>query len=146
MMGIISAITGWLTKQLGLTTDAASSAGSLHAKVKDIADNKIGDSADARADNTVMGWLNTQVKSWQHITTGVTGSTVAITAVTASKCIVLVTGGSRHSEATDKRDVYVPHYVSAFTNTTITLSWSFAAPSGYTTTGGTVSVIIIELY
>lgn len=38
-MGLISAIIGWLQYHLGLRTDAASSSGSLHAKVTELRNN-----------------------------------------------------------------------------------------------------------
>lgn len=46
MFGMMEAMLNFLRRQIGLRTDSASASGSLHAKVKDIADNKIGDNLD----------------------------------------------------------------------------------------------------
>jgi hypothetical protein len=94
--GIVGTVIGWLSYQMGLRTDAADASGSLHAKVKNVADNKIGDSADVRGDNTVMGWLNTKIKSIQTGETTTTGESydtyVTITSVNTSKAIVVAFG------------------------------------------------------
>lgn len=73
MFGFWESILSFLIRQVGLRTDAANAAGSLHAKIKDAKDNgitvtnsMIGTSADERAANTVMGWLATGVKSIQR--------------------------------------------------------------------------------
>jgi len=156
VFGMLEAMLSFLRRQVGLRTDAADASGSLHAKVKDIKDNaipgvsnKIGTSADNRASNTVMGWLNTQVKSWQRVTTDTIGSGVAISSVDASKCIVLVNGGTYYYDDTNETagNVNVPVYISAFTNTSITLNYSFSRATGFTATkSSTISIIIIELY
>lgn len=94
MEELVALLIGWLEENAGLTTDAASPTGSLHAKIKDVADNKIGDSADVRADNTVLGWLATPIKSIQRGATSVTtdGDTQSISAVVMAKSIVVLGG------------------------------------------------------
>jgi len=91
----------FIRRQVGLRTDAASPTGSLHAKVKDIKDNripainsKIGTPSDTRASNTVMGFLATFVKSVQTGTTEMSGTgqssaTVTISPVNTAKSIVI---------------------------------------------------------
>lgn len=96
MFGMIGALIGWLSYHLGLRTDAASSTGSLHAKVKYLSSTQVGDSADVRTDNTLFGWANTQIKSYQTgekslDTSTATSTTVTISAVVIAKCIVLFT-------------------------------------------------------
>lgn len=91
----------FIRRQVGLRTDSADASGSLHAKVKDIKDNripainsKIGTPSDTRASNTVMGWLNTQVKSVQRGGTVASGSgtNVTISSVNTSKAVVIAHG------------------------------------------------------
>ena len=98
MFGMMEAMLSFLRRQVGLRTDSADPDGSLQAKVKDIKDNvisKIGTPSDTRASNTVMGRLNTQVKSVQR---GVTtayfglGTNVTISSVNTSKAVVIAHG------------------------------------------------------
>ena len=101
--GIVGTVIGWLGYQMGLRTDAADASGSLHAKVKNVADNKIGDSADIRGDNTVMGWLASPIKSVQRGVLTMTkndSKTATITTVNTAKTIILVnsTSGNDISE------------------------------------------------
>jgi hypothetical protein len=144
----IEEILSWIRRQVGLRTDTADAAGSLHAKVKNVADNKIGDSADVRADNTVMGWLATKVKSWQRVTFSPDNSpyTVNITSVTSSKCLVFLNGAGRGSTSDGSYTYYFAahYYISGFTNTqlTVALSYSLASSGTY----GILSAIIVELY
>ena len=103
MFGMAEAMLSFLRRQVGLRTDSADPDGSLHAKVKDIKDNriaainnKIGTPSDTRASNTVMGWLNTQVKSVQRGVTGASpgesGTNVTISSVNTSKAVVIAHG------------------------------------------------------
>lgn len=100
MFGFNEAMLSFLRGQVGLRTDSADPDGSLHAKVKDIKDNgisKIGTPSDTRASNTVMGWLNTQVKSVQRgVTTASYGygswTNVTISSVNTSKAVVIAHG------------------------------------------------------
>lgn len=142
-------LLAWLRRQIGQRTDAASATGSLHAKVKNIADNKIGDSTDVRADNTVMGWMNTQVKSWQRVT-GTTASssaalTLSLSSVDPAKCKVFVDGCRMGTWLTGEYTNYVaiPHYISAFSAASISLTPAIGVSNWQ---GGTVSVIVVELY
>jgi len=54
----------------------------------------LGTAADDRADNTVMGWLNTPIKSVQRGVSTMTGEasslTVAISATTLAKAVLLM--------------------------------------------------------
>jgi len=102
VFGLNEALMSFIRRQVGLRTDAASSTGSLHAKVKDIKDNgiatinsKIGTPSDTRASNTVMGRLNTQVKSVQRGQTEASpesGTNVTISSVNTSKAVVIAHG------------------------------------------------------
>lgn len=80
--------------QVGKSGDAASATGTLHAKASAIANLLaiLGDSADARADNTLMGWLASPIKSIQRgtitLTTTATSATATITAVTTGKTMI----------------------------------------------------------
>ena len=108
MFGFFEGIYGFLIRQLGLRGDAADAAGSLHAKVKDAKDsisNKIGDSVDTRADNTVMGFASTQIKSIQRGTAqrtagGAASINVAISSVDLSKSFVNHSTSCRTSAST----------------------------------------------
>lgn len=103
-MGLISAIIGWLQYHLGLRTDAASASGSLHAKVVNAnnhiiaAQNTIGTASDTRSNNTVMGWLNSPVRSVQHgilwMRAADLSATATITTVNLQKAVILLTGVS----------------------------------------------------
>lgn len=155
MFGMMEALLSFIRRQVGLRTDAASATGSLHAKIKDIkdiADNKIGTSDDDRADNTMMGWLNTPIKSWQRITftpTDAGAYAVAISSVDPSKCIVLLDGcdvafiadGVVQQAYTG---VAINRFVSAFTATSIrvTRSNSWGNQSSF----GNYSLVIVEFY
>lgn len=95
MFGMMEAMLSFLRRQVGLRTDAADQAGSLHAKVTNIG-NKIGTSSDTRSSNTVMGFLATFVKSVQTGTTEMSGTgqssaSVTISPVNTAKSIVIAT-------------------------------------------------------
>lgn len=84
-----------LYPQVGTKEDAASAAGSLHAKasnIQDTLDAKLGDSADVRADNTLMGWLASPIKSVQRGTivfgTSDTSKSAMISSVDVSKAMI----------------------------------------------------------
>jgi len=104
VFGMMEAMLSFLRRQVGLRTDAADQAGSLHAKVSNIEnkmhakvsniENKIGTSSDTRSSNTVMGFLATFVKSVQTGTTEMSGTgqssaTVTISPVNTAKSIVI---------------------------------------------------------
>ena len=108
MLGI-NKLLAFLRRSVGLRDDAASATGSLHAKVADIATNKvqdiknvIGTSADNRASNTVMGWLNSPIKSIQRgqaiLTAATSGAGVSIdvtiSAVVMAKSVLVLSGMS----------------------------------------------------
>lgn len=130
-------IIGWLRLHLGLRTDAASSTGSLHAKLADLK----------------VSIMPTQVKSWQRVTGSVGDGSdliLALSSVNPAKCSVFING---NQIIYDNRYEYglvgvgaVTRYVSAFTATSIALtkSTSISISTSYTT--GVFSVIIIELY
>lgn len=94
MFGMMEALLGFLRRQVGLRTDAASASGSLHAKLANIT-NKIGTTSDTRASNTLFGWSNSTIKSIQ---TGVTDmstnqqstTNVTISSVVPEKSIVIL--------------------------------------------------------
>lgn len=127
MFGFFEGIYSFLTRQIGLRTDAADAAGSLHAKVADAkssintnTNSKIGTSSDTRASNTVMGWLNTQIKSVQRGVTLINAAsytaTATITAVTTTKATVKFLGMRTGGDYT-----HVAHVVLT-NSTTITLT------------------------
>ena len=111
MFGMMEAMLSFLRRQVGLRTDAADQAGSLHAKVSNhdtFIRNKIGTSSDTRSSNTVMGFLATFVKSVQTGTTEMSGTgqssaTVTISRVNTAKSIVIAT--EEGSGANDPSDV-----------------------------------------
>lgn len=146
--GVIGIVLGWLGYQVGQRTDAADVAGSLHAKTTAIT-AVIGTSADDRADNTVMGWSKTQIKSWQRVTGTTNGSnalTLSVSSVDPSKCFVFVNGCQWWYNSSDSTStmVSVDRYISAFDATSITLTLSGAL--GNTWINGTFSVIVVEFY
>ena len=155
MFGMLEAMLSFLRRQIGLRTDAADANGSLHAKVADVKESisgEIGTSADDRADNTVMGWLNTQVKSWQRVT-GATGANandlvLAISSVDPAKCIFIVNGSQIARFAADSAtSTAIDRYVSAFATTSITLTPSHADPfTGTNWLASTFSVTVIEFH
>lgn len=107
MFGMMEALLGFVRRQMGLRSDAPSASGSVHAKLGDIA-NKIGASSDARENNTVMGWLNSPIKSIQRgiteLTVNQSTTNVTISAVNTSKAFVVsshsnslnITSGDKH--------------------------------------------------
>ena len=130
MLGI-NKLLAFLRRQVGLRTDPASATGSLHGKLKDIADNKlqtaIGTSAHTRANNTVMGWLASPVKSVQRgvasMASGSGGDTlnVTIAAVTMSKAVVIVSGfrfASTDSVALTKQEYSSTTFTVSLANAT----------------------------
>lgn len=148
MFGLIGSLIGWMSYVLGLRTDAASSSGSLHAKVKAIADTSIGTSADVRATNSVMGWLKTQVKSKQLVTftPNATSYAVAITSVDVSKSLFIVNGNGATMVAVFEVGNFVypnNYYISAVAATSVTIACPFA--SG-TLSYGPGSLQVIEFY
>lgn len=108
--GVIGVILGWLGYHHGQRTDAANATGSAQARIKHIIDNRlqtaVGTTSDTRSSNTVMGWLNTKVKSVQRgsASRGVGDSTayidVTISAVDMSKSIVTLSTSCRTSTST----------------------------------------------
>ncbi len=100
MFGIAEVLMSFVRRQIGLRTDSADGNGSLHAKNKDLKnkmveiEGKIGTSSDDRSDNTVMGWLNSPVKSIQRGLTTVSScpTNVTISSVNTSKAFVVANG------------------------------------------------------
>lgn len=148
--GVIGIVLGWLGYQVGQRTDAADVAGSLHAKTTAIVEDTavIGTSADDRADNTVMGWSKTQIKSWQRVTGTTNGSnalTLSVSSVDPSKCFVFVNGCQWCNDNNVMSTmVSMDRYISAFDATSITLTPSGGIGSNWI--NGTFSVIVVEFY
>lgn len=141
MFGFWESILSFLIRTIGLRTDAADAAASLHAKVGNVTNkvNIIGTSADTRASNTVMGWLNSPIKSWQRVTANANSTTtitLSISTVNTAKCIVLVDGAVYTATLSEAA---LP-WVSGFTSTQVTLG-VYSGPAN-----GTVSVIVVEFY
>lgn len=129
MLGI-NKILAFVRRQVGLRTDTASATGSLHAKVKQLSD-VVGDTADLRVDNTVLGWLNTPIKSIQRGTTVISNAgysaTATISAVNTSKSIVIFSGQSGpNAGGTDPTACLVR---AVLTNTT-TITFTRGYPQG----------------
>ncbi len=62
MFGIMEALLSFIRRQVGLRTDAASSTGSLHAKIGDIAENELPKTQRARGVNfTTFNTTNTDL-------------------------------------------------------------------------------------
>ena len=147
MLGI-NKLLAFLRRQVGLRTDAASATGSLHAKIKDIADNKLqtatGTSAHTRANNTVMGWLNTQVKSIQRGTAIITepnvSATATISGVTTGKSVVVL--GHMYPNASAAGVGLHACLANAVLTNTTTITFTRGVA------GGTVTIAwqVIELY
>ena len=102
MLGI-NKLLAFLRRQVGLRTDAASATGSLHAKIaEELA--RIGTSANTRASNTVMGWLNSPIKSIQRGQTAVpslnSATDVSISSVTTTKSFVSLSYAAYTSHGT----------------------------------------------
>ena len=94
MFGMMEALLGFVRRQMGLRSDAASASGSLHAKLANIT-NKIGTTSDTRASNTLFGWSNSTIKSIQtgvtDMSTNMTSTTnVTISSVVPEKSIVIL--------------------------------------------------------
>ena len=143
MLGI-NKLLAFLRRSVGLRTDAASATGSLHAKTKDVKDSitaQIGTSAHTRANNTVMGWLNSPIKNIQTGVTAFDGSgggsntkDVAISSVTTSKCIVLSSLRSTSTgadAATLGHLALMTHYASLTSSTNLRLIRGGAAASTF---------------
>ena len=112
MFGFWESILSFLIRTVGLRTDAADAAGSLHAKVAEAksninthTDTKIGTSADTRASNTVMGWLSTPIKSVQRgvtqCSTTASDTTVTISDVITAKAMVIISASGTPGADTD---------------------------------------------
>ena len=151
MLGI-NKLLAFLRRSVGLRDDAASATGSLHAKVADIATNKvqdiknvIGTSADNRASNTVMGWLNSPIKSIQRGVTSTPGAgattNVTISAVTTGKTMVHMLSTSYVGRITNDINGMVFAHLTNTTN--LRLENQGGATLGL---GGSVSWEIIEYY
>ena len=147
MLGI-NKLLAFLRRSVGLRDDAASATGSLHAKTKDVKDSitaQIGTSAHTRASNTVMGWLNSPIKSiqrgvtitpWANTTTNVT-----ISAVTTGKTMVHMLSTSYVGRITSDINGMVFAHLTNTTN--LRLENRGGATLGL---GGSVSWEIIEYY
>lgn len=126
---------------IGKRSDAADAAGSLHAKIGDLK-NKLGNPTDTRADNTVLGMSNTQIKSVQRgtssITNGSSYTTVTISSVNTNKSLLVITGSLYNSSSTNLGDYQVDAVLT--NSTTITLTRTNA------TNGTTVPWQVIEFY
>ena len=146
MFGIMEAMLSFLRRQVGLRTDAASSTGSLHAKVRDIKNTIaiLGDSTDARADNTVMGWLSSPIKSVQRGTTRLSDAksvTVSISSVNTAKAVLITTGIL--DDSADITNIPKHNCMAVLTNsTTITIT----GKGPYSDVNLTVAWQVIEFY
>lgn len=94
MFGMMEALLGFVRRQMGLRSDAASASGSVHAKLANIT-NKIGTTSDTRASNTLFGWSNSTIKSIQtgvtDMSTNMTSTVnVTISSVVPEKSIVIL--------------------------------------------------------
>ena len=74
MFGMLEAMLSFLRRQIGLRTDAADASGSLHAKVTDLATNKVQDIADVietrqkpRGPASAPGSFTTSETSYQTV-------------------------------------------------------------------------------
>ena len=142
MFGMMEALLSFIRRQVGLRTDTASASGSLHAKIakaiSDISDvsGAIGTSSDDRADNTVLGWLSSPIKSVQRGTINVNNpsSTATISSVNTAKAFVNMLGFTWYgSQPANIR--------LALTNST-----TVTATKGYDSSDGEVSFEVIEFY
>lgn len=149
MHGLLSAVIGLITalfsSLIGATSDSASTTGTVLARLKHLT-TMIGSSSDGRGSNTVMGWLNSPIKSMQMgtiaIGSGYGTAQVSITTVNASKSLLLMTGYTSNYAPTSYTAGDVPGIY--FLNTG-SCSYVNANRTG---TGGTTTVyfMIIEFY
>lgn len=86
MFGMMEALLGFVRRQMGLRSDAASASGSLHAKLANIT-NKIGTTSDTRASNTLFGWSNSTIKSIQTGVTDMSSTATSTVNVTISSVV-----------------------------------------------------------
>ena len=144
----------FLRRQVGLRTDEANAAGSLHAKTKDVKDSitvQIGTSAHTRANDTVMGWLATQVKSVQRGTVNLSGAStdtgVTISTVNTAKAVLIFnsrtawTGG--YNTAPEVGHILSNFATGVLTNAT-TLTFSHNSTTSWPNT--IVTWQVIEFY
>lgn len=149
VFGAFEGIYNFLIRMVGLRTDTADAAGSLHAKVADTKsylvntiNAKLGTSTDGRASNTIFGFASTQVKSIQRgLTTAGSTTNVTISAVNTAKAFVVANGKASSAGATGGGGI----------TARLTSSTNLELGSGfYDANGATVSAVIswevIELY
>ena len=128
---------------LGAPEDVANATGSLHAKIADLAANKIGDSSHVRADNTLMGWMASPIKSIQRSTVNLSGggtsATATISTVNVAKTMINYLGFSTNAAASDAPSVFYPR-ISLTNGTTVTVDIAMASKNV------TVNFEVIEYY
>jgi hypothetical protein len=115
--GVIGTVLGWLGYQVGLRTDVADAAGSLHAKVKNIADKNI------IAHGTVIKSIQRGVATAPE---GDTTGTITISSVTTGKALVLV-----NFRASNEGLTHAGGLKLVLTNST-TLTWEKGYDGTYT--------------
>ena len=156
MLGI-NKLLAFLRRQVGLRTDAASATGSLHAKTTranneiDATKTTIGTSAHTRANDTVMGWLATQVKSVQRGTVSLSGAStdtgVTISTVNTAKAVLIFNSRTAwtgaYSEVPDVGHILSNFATGVLTNAT-TLTFSHNSTTSWPNT--IVTWQVIEFY
>ena len=149
MLGI-NKLLAFLRRSVGLRDDAASATGSLHAKTKDVKDSitaQIGTSAHTRANNTVMGWLASPVKSVQRGVTTTPGTggaaivNVGISSVDTSKTVVNMLASTYVGRVTT--DIGGVVYAHLTSSTNLRLENQGVATLAI---GGSISWEVIEFY
>lgn len=112
----------------------------------DSLEGSIGGSGDNRASNTVMGWLNTVIKSIQYGTVSLgttqTSNTADITSVTASKSLLIPLGVSAASK-NDGTVASSSHYCVRLSLQSTTVTATRVASEG---TAATAGFCVVEFY
>jgi hypothetical protein len=127
MFGMMEGIFSFIRRQVGLRTDAANAAGSLHAKIADVK-NRIAD-----VKNRIPTSIIKSIQRGVH--PGSTNDiTISINTVNPNKCLFIVTpyaiGISRTSGSSGySGSIYQP-YLKSLTATRITTSASYVRPGG----------------
>lgn len=120
MFGMMEGIFSFIRRQVGLRTDAANAAGSLHAKIADVK-------------NSIPTSIIKSIQRGVH-PGSIDDITIPINTVNPNKCLFIVTpyaiGISRTSSSSGYSGRIYQPYLKSLTATTITTSASYVSPGG----------------
>lgn len=148
MFGIMEALLSFIRRQVGLRTDAASSTGSLHAKVTE-ARSSIMTLLNTIAGKNIINY-GTAIKSIQRGVTAVDGTatpTATITAVTTTKAVVIATVNSASSDEDVSSVIKLSFGATAVLTNSTTLTFAMS-PIGTSSQSNFASISwqVIEFY